>query len=263
MKKKAKGKKDNSERWMLTYLDFITLMFAFFVILYASSSISASKFKAISESFKVAFGGGKTIVGSDQSVSQKPSVKIDTKKNDTAAQAAAALAQAQAAAAAEAQEQNTLKEVKEKIDNYLKQNGMGGTVSTTIQERGLVVRIQDALFYDSGSADIKPQFAQKLIEISKILSTIDNYIRIEGHTDNVPISNNKYSDNLDLGYGRSANVYRLLANQGGIARDRISAESYGDTRPIADNNTDAGKAQNRRVDIVVINSKYSTAESAK
>lgn len=263
MKRKAKPKKDNSERWMLTYLDFITLMFAFFVIMYASSSISANKFKQISESFKVAFGGGKTIVGNDQAVSQNESPKyIDTKQKEKAAQAAAAAA-AKAQTASEAQKQNTLNEVKEKIDNYLKDNNMAGSVSTNLQERGLVIRIQDALFFDSASADVKPQWSQKLIEISKILNTIDNYIRIEGHTDNVPISDSNFSDNLDLSCGRAANVYRLLQTKGGISKDRLSAEGYGDSRPVADNNTEAGKAQNRRVDIVIINSKYNATENAK
>lgn len=262
MRKKAKTKKDNSERWMLTYLDFITLMFAFFIIMYASSSINENKFKQISESFRIAFGGGKTIVGSSQTTAQE----IDIKKKAAAAEAAAkakAEAEAKAQSDAEVQEQNTLKEVKEKIDKYLSDNQMSGSVSTDIQERGLVVSIQDALFFDSGKADIKPQWSQKLIEISKILNTITNYIRIEGHTDNVPISNSSFSDNLDLSCSRAANVYRLLQEQGGISKERLSAEGYGDSRPVADNNTEAGKAQNRRVDIVIINSKYNVTETAK
>lgn len=261
MKKKPKTKKDNSERWMLTYLDFITLLCAFFIIMYASSSISASKFLAISQSFKVALGGGKTIVGSDKATSQNSSAKVIDTKSKAAQDKAIkdAIAQVQA----DAKEQDTLKKVKEKIDNYLTANNMSGSVSTDIQERGLVVRIQDALFFDSGKADVKPQWSQKLVEISQILNTIDNYIRIEGHTDNVPISNGEFSDNLDLSCGRAKNVYRLLAAQGKISSVRLSAEGYGDTRPVADNSTEAGRAQNRRVDIVIINSKYNVTENVK
>lgn len=261
MRKKQKNKKDNSERWMLTYLDFITLLCAFFIIMYASSSISASKFEAISQSFKVALGGGKTIVGSDKGSSSGSAKKVIDLQTKAAQEKAAkdAVAQAQA----DAQEQNTLNQVKEKIDNYLKANDMSGSVSTDIQERGLVVRIQDALFFDSGKADVKPQWAQKLVEISQILNTIDNYVRIEGHTDNVPMHDSYFSDNLDLSCGRAANVYRLLQGQGKISSNRMSAEGYGETRPVADNSTDAGRAQNRRVDIVIINSKYNVTENSK
>lgn len=137
---------------------------------------------------------------------------------------------------------------------------MNASASTQIEERGLVISIQDTLFFDSGKADVKPEFQKRIVEIGKILNTIDNYIRIEGHTDNVPISNYKYMDNLDLSTARANAVLRVLQNQSNINPKRLASMGYGDQRPVADNNTDDGRARNRRVDIVVIDSKYNATE---
>lgn len=235
---------------MLTYSDMITLLMMFFIIMYASSNVDATKYRQISDSFKIAFSGGQTIVGSGDSMDAKNSSARSNKesnvqvKNDKVNQ----------------QEENRLNQVKQTIDNYIQQNNMTGSVSTEIEERGLVVSIRDTLFFDSGKADVKPEFQKKIVEIGKILNTIDNYIRIEGHTDNVPISNYKYMDNLDLSTSRSNAVLRVLANQSNINPKRLTSMGYGEQRPIADNNTEAGREKNRRVDIVVIDSKFNATE---
>lgn len=250
MRKKKPQEHVNTERYMLTYSDMITLLMMFFIIMYASSNVDATKYRQISDSFKIAFSGGQTIVGSGDSMDAKNSSARSNKesnvqvKNDKVNQ----------------QEENRLNQVKQTIDNYIQQNNMTGSVSTEIEERGLVVSIRDTLFFDSGKADVKPEFQKKIVEIGKILNTIDNYIRIEGHTDNVPISNYKYMDNLDLSTSRSNAVLRVLANQSNINPKRLTSMGYGEQRPIADNNTEAGREKNRRVDIVVIDSKFNATE---
>ncbi|MFT8315205.1 MAG: flagellar motor protein MotB [Clostridium sp.] len=253
MRKKKPQEHVNTERYMLTYSDMITLLMMFFIIMYASSNMDAVKYKEISDSFKIAFSGGQTIVGSGNSMD------IKNKPNRSSTESNGQVQNDKTNEANQAEE-NRLKQVKQIIDNYIQQNNMNTSASTQIEERGLVISIQDTLFFDSGKADVKPEFQKRIVEIGKILNTIDNYIRIEGHTDNVPISNYKYMDNLDLSTARANAVLRVLQNQSNINPKRLASMGYGDQRPVADNNTDAGRARNRRVDIVVIDSKYNATE---
>ncbi|WP_010240899.1 OmpA family protein [Clostridium arbusti] len=251
MRKKKPQEHVNTERYMLTYSDMITLLMMFFIVMYASSNVDAIKYKQISDSFKVAFSGGQTIVGSGDSMDVKnKSSHNNSKESNGQVQNDKAITQ----------EENRLNQVKQTIDNYIKENNMTASVNTEIEERGLVVSVRDTLFFDSGKADVKPELEKKLVEIGKILNSIDNYIRVEGHTDNVPISNYKYADNLDLSTARAAAVVRVLIKESNINPIRLAAMGYGDQRPVASNNTESGKASNRRVDIVVIDSKFNATE---
>lgn len=101
----------------------------------------------------------------------------------------------------------------------------------------------------------------KLVSLSTVLNKIDNYIRIEGHTDNVPIRNEYFSSNWQLSSTRASNVVEYLINNGGISPDRLSAVGYGEYRPVADNSTDQGRSKNRRVDILILNNKYDNIEN--
>ncbi|PJI08052.1 MULTISPECIES: OmpA/MotB family protein [Clostridium] len=249
MKKKQQAEKDNSERWMLTYLDLITLLMAFFVVLYASSTINKQKFQQVAESLRVAFNGsGKSVVGEDDAVDIKSSKNYVTQEAS------------KDNASAEKAEENKLKDVKQKIDQYVKQNNMQGSVSTNLEEKGLVVSIVDTLMFDEGKADVKPDFQNKLVSIGNILKTINNYIRVEGHTDNKPIQNSLFRSNIELGSARANNVEHILIDNAKIPDIQMCTVSYAATRPVSDNNTDAGRAQNRRVDIVILNSKFNAVE---
>jgi chemotaxis protein MotB len=137
---------------------------------------------------------------------------------------------------------------------------MSKNVSTSIDERGLVISMNDTLLFDTGKADIRPEFQQELTEMGKILNQLGNYIRIEGHTDNVPISNDEYSSNWKLSCDRASNVTEFLIMKSGIQPQKLSAIGYGEYRPIADNSSEAGKAKNRRVDIIILNSKFNAVE---
>lgn len=243
MKKKKHEGHANHERWLLTYSDLITLLMIFFIIMYALSNVDVAKYKQMSESLRVAMGGGKTIIGSEDTSNVDSQIKpVDDNQTSEA-------------------EKNKLEDIKRQVDKYLDQNGLSQSVSAKIDERGLVVSINDTLFFDTGKADIKSDYAKKLIEIGKILNHIDNYVRIEGHTDNVPIKTNEYSSNWQLSAARAANVTELLVNQAGIAPKKLSAIGYGEFRPVSDNGTDAGRLKNRRVDIIIISSKYNQIEN--
>jgi chemotaxis protein MotB len=240
--KRKKGKEPNNERWMLTYLDLITLLMVFFVILYASSNVDKVKYQNVAASFMTAFGGGKSLIGTDS----RADIVDASKPTDPAVLETA-----------------KLEEVKKNMDKYLSQNNLQGSVSTKIEERGLVVSIQDSMFFDIGKADVRPEARKKIIEIGKILNAMGNYIRVEGHTDNMPISNYRFKSNWELSAIRATNVTEIMIDDAGIPPQMLASVGYGEYRPIADNSTPDGRSRNRRVDIIILNSKFNQVENNK
>jgi chemotaxis protein MotB len=245
MKKRKHEEHPNHERWLLSYSDFMTLLMILFVVLFAMSNVDKAKFKQLSDSLRVSMGGGKSIVAKEDGVP----ITVDTKpiENDLTEKA----------------EQAKMEDLKRQVDNYLEKNGMKADVSTQVDERGLVVSLNDTLFFDTGRAEVKPESQKKLIEIAKILNQLNNYMRVEGHTDNVPIKNDQFSSNWQLSCARASNVTELLINSANIPPQKLSAVGYGEYRPIADNSTEDGKAKNRRVNIIIVSSKFDKIENNK
>jgi chemotaxis protein MotB len=246
--RKREEKKENSERWLLTYSDLITLLMIFFVTMYAMSNTDMAKYKALSESFSVALGGGKEVLKTTNGVgnavtivepSQAPAV---TDKPGTS-------------------EEDMLSSTKKELDQYFKENGLQTTVVTEINERGLIVSLFDAALFDSGDGSLKNDSKPTIIQIGKIVNKLSNLIKIEGHTDNVPINTSVFKSNWELSVTRATNVAELLIDSGSIPPEKICITGYGQFRPAADNSTEAGRAKNRRVNIVVLSSKYNGSES--
>jgi len=255
--KKREEKEPNHERWLLTYSDLITLLMIFFVIMYASSTVSATKYQQLSKSLNAAFSGGsgKSIVGDESGVSSLDSSSTPPDKTTVDEKSAADITKAI--------EENKMEAIKKNVDNYLKKNGLSSSVSTKIDERGLAISLNSTMLFDIGKATVITGSSKKLISIGKILNNVNNYIRIEGHTDDTPISNNEFSSNWQLSAIRATNVTELLISQSGINSKRISAVAYGENRPIANNSSQAGKAKNRTVDIVILSSIFSKTEVIK
>lgn len=245
MKKKKHEGHMNHERWLLSYSDFMTLLMILFVVLFAMSNVDKTKFKQLSESLRVSMGGGKNIIAKEDGVP----ITVDSKviEDDLT----------------EKDEQAKMENLKKQVDNYLEKNGMKSAVTTQIDERGLVVSLNDTLFFDTGRAEVKQESQKKLIEIGKILNQLNNYMRIEGHTDNVPIKNDQFSSNWQLSCSRASNVTELLIDNAGIPPQKLSAVGYGEYRPVADNSTEEGKARNRRVNIIIVSSKFNKIENNK
>lgn len=244
-------KEANHERWLLTYSDLITLLMIFFVVMYASSNVDASKYKAISDSFSVALGGGGggNIINIIEPIYDNSEVKSENEtKNGNYAMKT---------------EEDQMDDIKQNLDKYLQNNGLKDNVVSVINERGLVVSLNDTVFFDSGKAQIIESSKNKLVEIGKIINNMGNYIRIEGHTDNIPIHNSTFTSNWQLSVVRASNVTELLIGEAKISPEKISAVGYGEYRPVADNNTVEGRSKNRRVDIVILNSKFDGAEQNK
>jgi chemotaxis protein MotB len=239
--RKRVEKPENHERWLLTYSDLITLLMIFFVVLYSASTVNETKYKQLATSMGAVFTGGSTVLGSEENSGSSSDNAGELKP----------LVQT---------EEEKLKGIENQINDIVKDLQLEGSVSTSIEERGLIISFTDSVFFDSGKADIKDELKPKLISVSKILNKIDNYVRVEGHTDNIPINNSDFHSNWQLSSVRASNVVEFLINYGEISPNRLSAVGYGEYRSIADNNTEEGRAKNRRVDILILNNKFDGTE---
>lgn len=241
--KKREEKPENNERWLLTYSDLITLLMVFFVVLYSASNVNKEKYEKLANSMSYAFTGG-TGIGNGE--------VQENSEGDSEEGELEPLIQT---------EEEKLQKIETQVNSMISELGLEDSVSTSIEDKGLVISFNDNIFFDSGNADIKEEMKSKLSSLSNILNKIGNYVRIEGHTDNIPIENEDFSSNWQLSSIRASNVVEFLIEEGGIAPSRLSAVGYGEYRPISDNNTEDGRKQNRRVNILILNNKYDTIEN--
>lgn len=271
-KKEVEAEKENSERWLLTYSDLITLLMIFFVVLYSISKVDANKFQAIAESLNTALGGGtpaKIDIANHPSGpsllagGKPPSKSSDSGPEDKDQTPADTKNQAANTQGNVDQENLTIEGIKVKLDKFAADNGIQTKLVSSIEERGLVVSIEDTLLFDSGSANITPRAKEILKKISTVLAGAPNYIKVEGHTDNLPIHTAQFPSNWELSVLRATNVVQILVSEGGVSADHLSATGYGEYRPITTNDTEAGRSRNRRVDLVILRSKYDLTEPGK
>ena len=260
------GGHENEERWLLTYADMITLLMALFMVLFSISSVNISKFETLQQSLKAAFSGsilpgGRSILqsGSESTkyhtpaTSEVPAILPTTPNTPKPIDISQAqLKAAIASAAATVAEQQDFAELKARIDAYARAHGFSHQVQTLIQRRGLVVRVlTDKLLFASGQATLKPAGLPLLNEMADLLNDVDQShpIVVEGYTDNVPIASSEFPSNWELSTARATNVVRYLISRG-VNQQRLGAAGYADLHPVASNETIAGRALNRRVEIV-------------
>ncbi|MCL4439032.1 MAG: OmpA family protein [Firmicutes bacterium] len=244
MKKRgAEPQKENHERWLITYADLITLLLIFFVVMYTMSKIDANKYYAIASSLAKTMGGSQSIMESG-GPSMVPGAS-ESKELDTVM---------------ENLEQQNMEKIERQIQEYVDQNGLSGKVTVSIEERGVVVSFQDVVLFSLGVAELNPSSRDIVDKVGAILRQTPNYIRVEGHTDNLPIRTSKFPSNWELSLARSASVVHRLIEFSDIPPDRLSATGYGEYRPRMSNDTDATRQQNRRVDIVVLRTKFQEVE---
>ena len=250
---------ENEERWLVSFADMMTLLFCLFMVLFAISSVNTSKFEALQKSLQDAFSGavlsgGKAVMASGSSDgTQKaapqpplPSLRPLTAMNDTSAQSAA---EREAKAR---QEEQDFRALKRRVDNLAKDAGLQGKVKVTVRRRGLVIQLlTDKVFFDSGDATLKPT-ARKLVDqiADVVASEREHPIVVEGHTDSQPISGSQYPSNWELSGARAGAVVRDFIANGVLAR-RVSLSGFSSQEPIASNSTPEGRAQNRRVEVVL------------
>ncbi len=233
----------NSPGWQTTYGDMVTLLLTFFVMLFAFSSIDAEQFRAIIASFQGSLG----ILDRGMTISQDPA------------------AAGRDSPAGQLFERNPLEH--EETQNVLRAitafqaaYGLHDAFSVEATERGVVIHFTDRVLFDTGKAELKPEAVHVLEALAAELKQLPHAIRVEGHTDNVPIHNPIYPSNWELSTARASRVVRFFIDVGGIDPARLSAVGYGEYRPIATNETPEGRARNRRVDVVLLRSDLEASE---
>ncbi|MBF1166292.1 flagellar motor protein MotD [Dechloromonas agitata] len=232
---------ENHERWLVSYADFITLLFAFFVVMYAISSVNEGKYKVLSNSLVNAFKnttaqpGGQPIavIQGAPLLPVKPVAKpdkaVDQKK---------------------VEQRQKMKNMADDIKNALQPLIAQGKVKLLETSRGVTIEINDSVLFPAGQAKLEPASMSAMLAIAQVLAASDFPITIEGHTDNVPIATPQFPSNWELSAMRATTVLRLF-NDGGVGAERLTAIGYGETRPVDTNTTPEGRARNRRVSVLI------------
>jgi chemotaxis protein MotB len=248
---------ENHERWLVSYADFITLLFAFFVVMFASSQTDKSKAKQVSEAVEKALKEG-------HSVSIPPAVaKVLGGTVDDRGQGNAQMRGPGGAQKAAKEEQTEVMELGvslKTLSSQLEEEIKAGKVEVSMTPRGIVVSLKQAAFFPSGTDAVDPATFTTMAKVAEALKAVSNPVRIEGHTDAQPIHTARFRSNWELSAARSIAIMELLSTRFTIARDRLAIVGYADTVPVAANDTAEGRARNRRVDLVILNN-YAIAKT--
>ena len=232
MRKKKHPEHVNHERWLISYADFITLLFAFFVVMFATARTDSSEVGRFAESFSRSIGiglfpdPGRGILPAGQS--PKPSAGIDDS------------------------DETVRLELEALRDRFA---GTGSDPVTDLElipfRNELVLRVPAGVLFDSGNDDLKPGASAAILAVAEILRRFRLDVRVEGHTDDRPIHTSRFRSNWDLSTGRATAVLEVLAKEGGVPAAQLSAAGYAEFHPLVANDTKEGRQQNRRVDIVI------------
>lgn len=237
----------NHERWMVSFADFMTLLFALFVVLFSISTVDEQKLEKVAESMDQAFGLFSAQGPNLLNAPAQPNQPIPP------------IVQPQSPAPPVASDQKLMK----RLEAVVRQTqGLPATVSLRQENRGVVIQLRDTRLFASGSADLRPEIQAELRRIGRELKAIGQPVRIEGHTDNVPVRGvtGGFRSNWELSAARANRVLQFFLEMGALPPDRFSVAGYGEYRPIAPNGSESGRARNRRVDIVILNPQAAQAE---
>jgi len=247
----------NHDRWLVSYADFITLLFAFFVVLFASSQVDKRKAGHLALAIQIAFQrlGMFTPSGANPSLvtTETPFAEAQMIDSKTYTEDLGRIVPSSYRELAPDEGIQHSDKIREQLQDALANQIRNQQVSVHASREGLVISLREVGFYDSGSATLMPSALPVLAKIAHILLPRGEFIRVEGHTDNVPIHNSVFGSNWQLSTARAANMIELLVTTFGFAPYRLSAAGYAEYHPVATNDTAQGRAANRRVDIVVLN----------
>jgi chemotaxis protein MotB len=254
MARAKKQVKQNHERWLVSYADLVTLLFAFFVVMFASTQTDHSRAREISEGVKEALktggaapkilailGGTLEDKGRGNAMLQGPAIESPHKENEQPLK--------DLAAAAALLREGLQKEIK------------SGTVDVRVEERGVIIGLNSAVFFSTGDDTINPAVYPTLKVVSDVINRLPNAIRFEGHTDSVPINTKRFPSNWELSASRSIAMLRLFNERFHVDEERMAIVGYGDTASIESNKTEQGRRRNRRVDIVIVSQMGLSAEA--
>jgi chemotaxis protein MotB len=241
---------ENHERWLISYADFITLLFAFFVVMFASSQTDKAKAQQMSDSIKNALGKDKITSAVAGILGGTPGLKDQGNALRKGPGGSVPTAAEKAAAAAKIAE---LIPSLQMLRSELKGEIEGGMLQVSMEPRGLVVSLRQAAFFPPGQDTIDAGTYSTVQKLATVILAVPNKVRLEGHTDAMPIHNARYRSNWELSAARGVTMLDLLTSRYNVPENRLSVGGYAETIPIASNDTPEGRAQNRRVDIVILN----------
>lgn len=246
---------ENHERWLISYADFITLLFAFFVVMYASSQADRSRAAEVSASVRHAFekplvakilGGTTNEKGPGNAMMKGPG----------GAERATPQKTPDGNLADPASQLHLLEE-------ELAREIQAGKMQVRLESRGLVVSLREAAFFPSGEESILPQAYPSLAKVAEAIRKLPSPVRLEGHTDSIPIHNLRFRSNWELSSHRAVATLVLFTERFSLPANRFAVAGYADTAPLASNETEDGRSRNRRVDVVILNEKGSVGEPGK
>jgi chemotaxis protein MotB len=257
-RKKRAAEPENHERWLVSYADFITLLFAFFVVMFATSQTDKGKAQQVSDSVNRALEG--------QKMTQVVAAILGGTAADKGRGNAMMRGPGGAKTSAEEQKNQKLAELLPSLkllSEELKKEIAEGKVTISMQARGLVVSFNQAALFPPGEDAISPEAYDGMEKVARAIGKMPNPVRLEGHTDSTPINTARFRSNWELSSARSIAILELLSNKFGVPRTRLSIAGYADTAPVASNDTEEGRARNRRADIVILNEQGVIGEPAK
>ena len=247
-RKKPAEEHENHERWLVSYADFITLLFAFFVVMYAISSINEGKYRVLSDSLVSAFQQPPSSEKLIEMSSKYPEVLEGTGRPIGKAVVRPPGGETPERKAAAEKMKKVAKNVLDAMQPLIKT----GQVRVSQSPRGVTVEINANTLFNSGDAVLQPKSIDTLSAVARVLATTDNPIQVEGHTDNVPINSPAFPSNWELSSARAGSVVRLFAEMG-VPAGRMVAIGYADNRPLDTNTTPEGRMRNRRVNVLILN----------
>ncbi|MEV5115214.1 flagellar motor protein MotB [Peribacillus frigoritolerans] len=240
-KKKQRHEEHIDESWLVPYADILTLLLALFIVLFASSSVDAVRFQQLSNVFNQVFTSG---TGFMDFPSDSPSKEPTSPEQRTGAEDLEKLGK---------NEQEELTEVQERVNAYIEKNDLTDKLGTNLTDEGMLISIRENVLFESGVAEVRSENRKMAKEISGLLvMDLPRNIIVSGHTDNIPIKNSKYESNWDLSVMRSVNFMKLLLENKDLDPEMFSAKGHGEFKPVASNETEKGRAKNRRVEILIV-----------
>ena len=229
-RKKKKPDDINTNAWMDTYADTITLLLTFFILLYSFSTTDNERLQQIAASLKG------EITGIPMKLENTPDISLEDIEQGIG-------------------EKSPYSILLDKIQEIIDKNALTDSVKVREEDSGVVLQLSENVLFDLGKADLKPESIKVLDIISTLIPSISNEIMVQGHTDNIPISSGTYKSNWELSTARAITVLRYFIETKGFDPTRFSATGYGEYKPLVDNSTEENRAINRRVDILIVQQK--------
>lgn len=228
------------DEWLTTYGDLVTLLLCFFVLLFSMSSVDAQKFKSIANSLRVSFAGGSS-VGMLQNGDSLVDLKEIPKENEEEK---------------EVQKEDPMEQIYNRVQKIIISEGLSDQITVKKTERGVLLAFSDDVLFDKGQADLKTEVKKTLYSFGEILKKYDKKIRIEGHTDNIPIKNYKFDSNWELSTDRAISVVKYYTEELPV-NERISPNAFevaglAEYSPVAPNDTEENRQKNRRIEMIIL-----------